>query len=82
MSGYVTLLGAEQVQAAANRMASAADDMQRAASSISESVERLVRALDDHAIRIEAAAASEATTVGPSEDSGVALARYVEGLQR
>jgi hypothetical protein len=53
MSDYVTLMGAEQVQSAGNRMASAADDMQRAASSISDSVDRLVRALDDHAMRIE-----------------------------
>ena len=53
MSDYVTLLGAEQVQSAGARMASAADDMQRAASSISESVERLIRALDEHASRVE-----------------------------
>lgn len=56
MADYMTLIGAEDVQRAGGRMASAAEDMQRAANIISESVDRLIRALDDHAIRIEAAA--------------------------
>ena len=56
MADYVTLFGAEQMQSAASRMASAAEEMQRASNIISESVDRLVRALDDHAMRIEAAA--------------------------
>ncbi|NID15019.1 hypothetical protein [Luteibacter yeojuensis] len=55
MADYVTLLGAEQVQAAGHHMARAADDMRNAAYSISESVDRLTRALDEHASRIEAA---------------------------
>ncbi|KAF1008942.1 MAG: hypothetical protein GAK28_00574 [Luteibacter sp.] len=55
MADYVTLLGAEQVQSAGHCMARAAEDMQQASYSISESVDRLTRALDEHASRIEAA---------------------------
>lgn len=39
MPDYVTLLGAEQVQSAGNRMSSAADTMRSAASSIDSSLE-------------------------------------------
>lgn len=55
MADYVTLLGAEQVQSAASRMQNAADDMRAVATSFDNSVDRLVRVLDDHAARIEAA---------------------------
>ena len=47
MSGYVTLLGAEQVQSAANTMSSAADRMQTAAGSISHAFECHERFLED-----------------------------------
>ena len=56
MSEYITLLGAEQVQSAGSSIARAADDIQRAASSISESIGRLIRAMEEHATRVEAAA--------------------------
>lgn len=56
MADYIILLGAEQVQSAGSRIAQAADEMQRAANLISESADRLIRALDDHAMRVEAAA--------------------------
>ena len=44
---YMTLLGAEQVQSAANAMRSAAAGMQSAASSIDEALSRNQRFLDD-----------------------------------
>ncbi len=56
MSDYITLLGAEQVASAGQYMRGAANDMERAASSISDSVDRLIRAMSEHADRIETAA--------------------------
>jgi hypothetical protein len=53
----IYLHGSEQVQSAASRMASAADDMQRAANIISEAATRIEYALREHAERIEAAMA-------------------------
>lgn len=50
---YVTLLGAEQVQSAANTMSSAADRMQSAASSISYAFESHQRFLDDWLLRLQ-----------------------------
>ena len=61
MNGYVTLLGAEQVASAASTMVRAADDMQRAASQFDQVTERLVRALEEHASRIEAVMNKEPT---------------------
>ena len=55
MSDHITLLGAEQVQSAGSRMASAADDMRIAANTFGDHIDRMVRALDEHAVRIEAA---------------------------
>jgi hypothetical protein len=55
MAEYMTLMGAEQVQRAGSSMATAAEKMEAAAGSISWSVDRLVRALEEHAQRIEAA---------------------------
>jgi hypothetical protein len=55
---YMTLLGAEQVQNAAGRMSDAADRMQRAASSIDESLARHERFLDDWLQRFEVAVAA------------------------
>lgn len=54
MSGYVTLLGAEQVQSAAFQMSRAADQMQSAASGFDASVDRLCRSMEDYIIRFEA----------------------------
>jgi predicted small secreted protein len=51
---YMTLLGAEQVQSAANTMRSAAEDMQRAASSIDETFRRHHMFMDDWLSRLEA----------------------------
>jgi hypothetical protein len=53
MAEYVHLIGAEDVRAAGSRMASAADDMQRAASSIDNALERHQRFLDDWLFRFE-----------------------------
>lgn len=52
---YVTLLGAEQVQSAANTMSGAASEMRRAANSIDNSFETQRRFLDDWLTRFEAA---------------------------
>lgn len=41
MSDYITLMGSEQVQSAGNAMRNAAEEMQRAASSIADSMFRL-----------------------------------------
>jgi len=53
MSEYIHLIGAEQVQSAANAMRSAADDMQRAANQISESMLAQQRFLDDWLSRLD-----------------------------
>lgn len=55
---YVTLMGAEQVQSAASRMSSAADQMQRAASSFDDTMARHQRFMDDWLQRFEAAIAA------------------------
>ncbi len=47
MTDYVTLMGAEQVQSAGNRMSAAATEMLRAASSMEDSLFRHQRFLDD-----------------------------------
>jgi hypothetical protein len=60
---YVTLIGAEQVQSAANRMSDAAEQMSRAAMSIDATVERHQRFLDDWLQRFEAALASASEKV-------------------
>lgn len=54
MSNYTHLIGAEEVGRAGYAMRDAASAMQSAASSFSSDVDRLVRALDDHASRMEA----------------------------
>jgi uncharacterized protein YukE len=60
MGDYVTLIGAEEVGRAGQNMRQAADEMQRAANQINDTVERFIRALDEHAARIEAAATGSA----------------------
>ena len=55
MTDYVTLMGVEKVESAGYTMRSAADQMQRAASSIDESLARHQRFLDDWLTRLEAA---------------------------
>jgi Sec-independent protein translocase protein TatA len=50
------LIGAEQVERAGHSMASAAEAMQRAASSMESTAERLIRAMDEAAMRMERAA--------------------------
>lgn len=59
MADYVTLLGAENVQRAGHEISSAAERIAWAASSITESNDRLMRALDAHATRIEQAIAAK-----------------------
>lgn len=61
MNDYVTLVGAEEVARAGHNMRAAADEMQRAANQINETIERFTRALDEHAARIEAAATGSAS---------------------
>lgn len=56
MAEYVTLLGAEQVQSAANTMSEAAGRMQRAADSISYAFDNHHRFMDEWLQRFEAAA--------------------------
>lgn len=55
MSNYVTLMGADDVRSAGNRMASAAEEMQRAAANIDGALDRHQRFLDDWLLRFEAA---------------------------
>lgn len=61
MSNYTTLLGAEQVADAARSISAAAAEMQRAATHLEYTTERLVRAFDVHASRIEEAMNKEPT---------------------
>ena len=61
MGDYVTLIGAEQVSSAGHAMRSAAEDMQRAASSMADSVFQLRQLTEDWrqiAGTIDAAAAA------------------------
>jgi hypothetical protein len=53
MERYVTLMGAKQVQSAGSAMRSAADEMSRAASSISNSLEMHQRWMDDWLMRLQ-----------------------------
>jgi hypothetical protein len=45
-------MGAEDVRRAGAEMSAAAEQMQRAASTIDSAIERLIRHLEDHAIRV------------------------------
>lgn len=56
---HVLLIGADDVRSAGNTISSAADTMRQAASTFDGAVDRLVRALDDHATRIEQAMESK-----------------------
>lgn len=53
MSQYMTLLGSEDVSRAGSAMRSAAEEMNRAAGYMDSVADRLIRALDDHATRLE-----------------------------
>jgi hypothetical protein len=53
MADYVTLLGAEQMQSAANRIASAADQFSRAVSNMDDSLERHRRWQDEWLDRLQ-----------------------------
>jgi hypothetical protein len=53
MEKYITLIGAEQVQSAANTMRHAAEEMQRAASNMDHSLTMHQRWMDDWLIRLE-----------------------------
>lgn len=59
MSNYITLLGAEDVQRAGNRMASAADEMNRAAGATEDSLHRHRLFMDDWLSRLEAVLAEK-----------------------
>lgn len=50
---YVTLVGAEQVQGAANQMRAAADEMMRAASSIDSALHAHRQFLDEWLLRFQ-----------------------------
>jgi hypothetical protein len=52
VSEYVTLMGAEDVRRAGNEMSAAAEQIQRAASTMDSAIERLIRHLEDHAMRV------------------------------
>lgn len=51
---YVTLLGAEQVQSAANTMSHAAGEMKRAADQIDDAIRRHSQFMEDWITRFEA----------------------------
>jgi hypothetical protein len=53
MSDYVTLMGSEEVSRAGSRIAGAAGDMQRAADTMDNALERFGRAQEEHAGRME-----------------------------
>jgi len=55
MSEYMHLIGAEDVRAAANTMAQAATDMQRAAASMNDTLEAQRRYMDEWIGRFESA---------------------------
>lgn len=55
MNEYITLLGAEDVRKAGSQMASAAEDMLRAANIISESNQRTIAELTELTTRFEIA---------------------------
>jgi hypothetical protein len=55
MTEYVHLIGAEEVSRAASTISASADDMRSAARSFAETTDRLIRALDEHAMRVEIA---------------------------
>lgn len=55
MTGYITLMGAEQVQSAASRMGSAAEDIRRAAGSMDDSFQPHEQFLDEWLRRFEVA---------------------------
>ena len=56
-SEYIRLLGAEEVSQAASNIRAAADQFSRSAASFDNTVDRLVRVLEEHACRVEAAMA-------------------------
>lgn len=55
-NGYMTLLGAEEVSRAGNAISGAADQIQRAATSMDFTVDRLNNVLQEHVQRMEAVA--------------------------
>lgn len=55
MNDYITLLGADDVRSAGYKMTSAADSMNRAASAISEALERHKQYLEEWISRFEVA---------------------------
>lgn len=52
MSDYITLLGSEAVERAAQSMRESAIEMQRAASAFDSAVDRHIRAMEDFASRM------------------------------
>lgn len=53
MGDYITLMGAEQVQSAGNRISAAADDMRRTASHMESAFDQHQRFLDDWLVRLD-----------------------------
>lgn len=64
MSNYVTLMGAEDVRSAGNRMASAADEMQRAAANMAHAFEQHQRFLDDWLERLNGTLSDRISDLG------------------
>jgi hypothetical protein len=71
MSEYVTLLGAEDVRAAANTIRSAAQTIQQAASSMEAALDRQRIFLDEWLYRFEEAMKNEKQTKPPSGSEGL-----------
>ena len=63
--GYMTLMGAEQVQAAAGQMQRAADDMRNAAGTFDEAVRQQRQFMEDWLFRFEAAVEKMPKGEGP-----------------
>lgn len=59
-SEYIRLLGAEEVSQAARNICGAADQITRAVEYFDNTVDRLVRVLEEHACRVETAMAEPA----------------------
>ena len=54
MSEYIHLVGAEQVQSAANTMSYAADEMKRAAANLDQSLFQQRQFMDEWLVRLQA----------------------------
>ena len=78
MSGYMTLLGAEEVGTAGRSISGAPDQMERAAMSIDNGMERAARVIDEAAMRVLALAEQQATDTPTLRDLFAAKAMALQ----